>query len=345
MSAELYSLSPDQNDGLPDQLLAKSMDDIPHLISDYAQPYFESFKLDSWRFDRDVYLEAGHFYGLKIKFSDKHNWAGMTNCGVQFGLRKDANNSRVYTMRGGRLYLDFDEDLRLVIYKKDIAENEETIDSLLDSNNETEQNEMTNSEKTADEDQPFQNDNCENEAEVPSCSTSEIEINDQVENLDAELDTSIDNLQPLEEDSCFEENLLPPEEESVSSSENENILLPENIAPPVETTTSTELINSSDSFLNENASSLENFSSSDQIVEEEISEETSTSVENESETGPKAIITEEESDLLPDDSETTPMDLSDIEEKTEEENESEMMSDLSEVKEGEKESESGDEIE
>ena len=39
------------------------------------------------------------------------------------------------------------------------------------------------------------------------------------------------------------------------------------------------------------------------------------------------------------------MDLSDIEEKTEEENESEMMPDLSEVEEGEKESESGDGIE
>jgi len=216
---------------------------------------------------------------------------------------------------------------------------------LLDSNNETEQNEMTNSEKTVDENQPLQNDNCENEAEAPLCSTSEIEINDQVENSDAELDTSTDNPQPLEEDSCFEENLLPPEEESVSPSENENILLPENIAPPVETTTSTELINSSDSFLNENTSSLENFSSSDQIVEEEISEETSTSVEHESETESKAIITEEESDLLPDDSETTLMDLSDIEEKTEEENESEMMPDLSEVEEGEKESESGDEME
>ena len=346
MSAELYSLSPDQNDGLPDQLLAKSMDDIPHPISDYTQPYFESFKLDGWRFDREVYLEAGHFYGLKIKFSDKHDWAGMANCGVQFGLRKDANNSRVYTMRGGRLYLDFDEDLRLVIYKKDIAENEKATDSVLDSNNETEQNEMTNSEKTVDENQPLQNDNCENEAEAPLCSTSEIEINDQVENLDAELNTSIDNRQPSEEDSCFEENLLLPEEESVSPSENENILLPENIAPPVETTTSTELINSSDSFLNENTSSLENFSSSDQTVEEEeISEEISTSVENESEIEPKAIITEEESDLFPDDSETTLMDLSDIEEKTEEENESEMMPDLSEVEEGEKESESGDGIE
>jgi len=205
---------------------------------------------------------------------------------------------------------------------------------------------MTNSEKTVDENQPLQNDNCENEAEAPLCSTSEIEINDQVENLDAELNTSIDNRQPSEEDSCFEENLLLPEEESVSPSENENILLPENIAPPVETTTSTELINSSDSFLNENTSSLENFSSSDQTVEEEeISEETSTSVENESEIEPKAIITEEESDLFPDDSETTLMDLSDIEEKTEEENESEMMPDLSEVEEGEKESESGDGIE
>lgn len=359
MSAELYSLSPDQKDGLPNQFLAKSIDDIPHLISDYAQPYFESLQLDSWRFDRDVYLEAGHFYGLKIKLSDNHNWEGMANCTVRFGIRKDANNSRVYTMRSGRLYLDFDEDLRLVIYKKNMTENEKAIDSSLDSNNETEQletylenellekNEMTNSEKTADENQPLQNDNCENKAEAPLCNTSEIETNDQVENLDAELDTSIDNLQPLEEDSCFEENLLPSEEESVSLSENENILLPENIASPVETTTSTELINSSDSFPNENTPSLENFSSSDQTVEEEeILEETSTSAESASETELKAIITEEQSNLFPDDSEITPMDLSDIEEKTEKENESGMMIlDPSEVEEGEKESESGDEIE
>ena len=196
MSAELYSLSPNQHDGLPAQLLARSVDGFPHYNPYYTNPYFDSFQIDAWHFDQEVFLEAGHFYALKIKFSDNYNWGGMANCSVRFGIRRDANNSRVYTSRGGQLYLDFDEDLRLVIYKKDPSkviispsENksseseaaETSIEEIKSQDDAGTNEELNNAESSPTENASFNSD---------AASSTQIQIDSESNNLNEEAEVS-----------------------------------------------------------------------------------------------------------------------------------------------------------
>lgn len=117
ITLEIYPLSPNQNDGLPNekQLLAVSTSDKSNLTSSFNN--YQSFY---WKFD-NLYLEANHYYALKIKVADGVE-TGTGNCYAMFGLNDDKTNSKIYDFRNNNFYLDFSDDLRLIIYKKDESE-------------------------------------------------------------------------------------------------------------------------------------------------------------------------------------------------------------------------------
>ncbi|NLA08379.1 MAG: hypothetical protein GX873_01640, partial [Parcubacteria group bacterium] len=97
------------------QLLAVSTSTKSNFI-----PSFNNYRKFYWKFD-NLYLEANHYYALKIKIADDVE-AGPGTCYAMFGLNDDKTNSKIYNFRSNNFYLDFSDDLRLIIYKKDESE-------------------------------------------------------------------------------------------------------------------------------------------------------------------------------------------------------------------------------
>ena len=105
----IYSVSPNQAIGTPDQLLASSLE------ASNARSFDGYFGILSWRFDRPVFLEQHRYYALKLDFSDVNT--GTASCSVFYRAHPDIMSSRIYLPTNDGWQLKTENDLNFVVYK------------------------------------------------------------------------------------------------------------------------------------------------------------------------------------------------------------------------------------
>ncbi|MGB9848002.1 MAG: lamin tail domain-containing protein [Minisyncoccia bacterium] len=111
IKAQIYAISPNQVNGNLGPLLGNSIDPaITYSWDGY-------FGILSWRFDQPVYLEKNHYYALKLDFSEVDT--NTANCSVNYKVHPDIMGSKIYLPNGNGWQLKNDNDLNLVVYKKE----------------------------------------------------------------------------------------------------------------------------------------------------------------------------------------------------------------------------------